>query len=52
MALCEEFEEECCVSLAQTIERRVREAGEGRAAGNQAWWKILTFSSCFIRRTC
>ncbi len=40
MALCEEFEEECCVSLAQTIERHVREAGEGRAAGNQAWWKI------------
>ncbi len=24
MALCEEFEEECCVSLAQTIERHVR----------------------------
>jgi hypothetical protein len=24
MALCEEFEEECCVSLAQTIERSRR----------------------------
>ncbi len=24
MALCEEFEEECCVSLAQTIEQHVR----------------------------
>jgi hypothetical protein len=23
MALCEEFEEECCVSLAQTTERHV-----------------------------
>jgi importin-9 len=40
MALCEEFEEECCVSLAQTIERHLREAGEARAAGNQSWWKI------------
>jgi hypothetical protein len=28
MALCEEFEEECCVSLAQTIERHVRKAVE------------------------
>jgi hypothetical protein len=26
MALCEEFEEECWVSLAQTIEQRVRTA--------------------------
>ncbi len=52
MALCKEFEEECCVSLAQTIEWHVREAGEAWAAGNQAWWKILTFSSCFILRTC
>jgi hypothetical protein len=40
MALCEEFEEECCVSLAQTIERHVRTAVES-----------LT-SSFFIRRTC
>ncbi len=36
MALCEEFEEECCVSLAQTIERHVLEAVES-----------LTFSSLF-----
>jgi hypothetical protein len=28
MALCEEFEEECCISLAQTTERHVREAVE------------------------
>ena len=41
MVLCEEFEEECCVSLAQTIERHVRTAVE-----------TLTFSSFFIRRTC
>ena len=40
MALCEEFEQECCVSLAHTIERHLREAGEARAAGNEAWWKI------------
>lgn len=40
MALCEEFEEECCVSLAQTIERHLREAGEARAGGSPAWWKI------------
>ncbi len=41
MVLCEEFEEECCVSLAQTIEQHVCEAVES-----------LTFSSFFIRRTC
>jgi hypothetical protein len=41
MALCEEFEEECCVSLAQTIEQHVREAVES-----------LTFISFFVRRTC
>jgi hypothetical protein len=41
MALCEEFEEECCVSLAQTIERHVRKAVER-----------LTLSSFFVRRTC
>ncbi len=28
MALCEEFEEECCLSLAQTIEQCVRTAVE------------------------
>ncbi len=26
MALCEEFEQECCVSLAQPIEQHVHEA--------------------------
>ena len=40
MALCVEFEEESCVSLAQTIERLVAEAGHSRAAGNEAWWKL------------
>ncbi len=28
MALCQEFEEECCISLAQTIEQHVHEAVE------------------------
>ncbi len=41
IALCEEFEEECFVSLTQTIEQQVHKAVES-----------LTFSSCFIRRTC
>jgi hypothetical protein len=41
MALCKEFEEECCVSLAQTIEQQVCEAVESH-----------TFSSLLIRRTC
>jgi hypothetical protein len=41
MAVCEEFEEECCVSLAQTIEQHVREAVES-----------LILSSFFIRSTC
>jgi hypothetical protein len=36
MALCKEFEEECCVSLAQTFERHVLEAVES-----------CTFSSFF-----
>ena len=40
LALCDEFEEECCVSLAQTIERHLREAGEARVSGSQTWWKI------------
>ncbi len=30
MALCEEFEEECCVSLAQTIEQHVSKAVESQ----------------------
>ncbi len=41
MALCEEFEEECCVSLAQTIEQHVGPEVE-----------LLKFCSFFIRRTC
>ncbi len=41
MALCEEFEEECCVSLAQTIKRHVPTAVES-----------LIFSSFFVRMTC
>ena len=40
IALCGEFEEESCVALAQTIERLVAEAGQSRAAGNEAWWKL------------
>ena len=40
MALCSEFEEESCVSLAQTIERHVTEAAAARAAGNEDWWKL------------
>ena len=40
IALCGEFEEECCVSLAQTIERHVTEAAQRRAAGAEEWWKI------------
>jgi len=40
IALCGEFEEESCVALAQTIERLVAEAGQNRAAGNEAWWKL------------
>jgi hypothetical protein len=40
IALCEEFEKECCVGLAHTIERHLREAGEARAAASPAWWKI------------
>ncbi len=39
--LCEEFEEECCVSLAQTIEQHMRKAVES-----------LTFSSFFVCRIC
>ena len=33
-ALCEEFEEDCCVSLAQTIERHLSEAQAAKSAGN------------------
>jgi len=40
MALCSEFEEESCVSLAQTIERHIAESGQRRDAGAPDWWKI------------
>lgn len=39
MALCEEFEEDVCVALAQTIERHVAEAQQSKAGGNDQWWK-------------
>ena len=34
-ALCEEFEEECCVSLAQTIQRHLNESSELAASGTR-----------------
>jgi len=40
IALCGEFEEESCVSLAQTIERHLTESAASREAGNESWWKI------------
>ena len=42
-ALCEEFEEECCVALAQTIQRHLNESNElaasGSGANKEASWK-------------
>ena len=42
-ALCEEFEEECCVSLAQTIQRHLNESSElaasGTIVGAETSWK-------------
>ncbi len=32
-ALCEEFEEECCISLAQTIQRHLTESGQAKEMG-------------------
>merc|ERR1719447_1147943 len=40
MALSEEFEQECCASLAQAIERHVREAATARSQGKEEWWKV------------
>ena len=40
LALCEEFELECCASLAQAITRHVTEAKSVRAAGREEWWKL------------
>ncbi len=33
-ALCEEFEEECCVALAQTLERHLAEAEQVRRSSS------------------
>jgi len=40
MALCEEFELECCASLAQAVTRHVTEAAASRAQGKEEWWKV------------
>jgi hypothetical protein len=40
MALCEEFPEESCVSLAQTIERHLGESEQRRRNSQEEWWKI------------
>ena len=40
-ALCEEFEEDCCVSLAQTIDRHLSEAQAAKSAGNTKVRAIL-----------
>ena len=40
LALCEEFELECCASLAQAITRHVTEAKAVRAQGGEEWWKL------------
>jgi len=39
MALCEEFEQECSASLAQSIQRHLSEADQAKASGNENWWK-------------
>ncbi|MFB1027462.1 MAG: hypothetical protein QMC27_05845, partial [Flavobacteriaceae bacterium] len=38
-ALCEEFEQECSASLAQSIQRHLSEADQAKASGNENWWK-------------
>lgn len=40
VALCEEFDVECCASLAQAIERHVSEAANARSQGRDEWWKV------------
>jgi len=40
MALCEEFEVECCASLAQAVTKHVTEAGLARSQGRDEWWKV------------
>lgn len=51
MALCEEFEEACSASLAQTIQRHLTEAEQAKQCGNGNWWKkheaaMLALGSC------
>ena len=40
LALCEEFEVECCASLAQAVTRHVTQAEVARREGREEWWKI------------
>ena len=40
MALCEEFEVECCASLAQAVTKHVTEAVTARSQGREEWWKV------------
>lgn len=40
MALCEEFEQESCASLAEAIVRHVGEATQQRTQGREEWWKV------------
>ena len=56
LALCEEFELECCASLAQAITRHVTEAKAVRAQGGEEWWKLheaamLALGSAQVRNT-
>ena len=40
LALCEEFELECCANLAQAITRHVNDAKAIRERGGEEWWKL------------
>ena len=44
-ALCEEFEEDCCVSLAQTIDRHLSEAQAAKSAGNTKVRRFVRMAS-------
>jgi hypothetical protein len=46
MALCEEFEEECCISVAQTIERHMRKAVESRTFSSFFYPQDLLMALC------
>eukprot|EP00094_Tigriopus_californicus_P002531 TCALIF_02446-PA protein Name:"Similar to Ipo9 Importin-9 (Mus musculus)" AED:0.08 eAED:0.08 QI:0/0.33/0.2/0.9/1/1/10/0/889 len=39
-AICDEFDEEACTALVQTIERHITEAEQAKQHGNPTWWKI------------